>query len=84
MKTLLRNRWVVQKGGILLERGAGGGSQIVSYVFLKKSMFSLLVEYFFLSGKCSPMITIDLFFHVVYFLLENDILRNFFSSYSYF
>ena len=67
MKTLLRNWWVVQKGGILLERGAGGGSQIVSYVFLKKSMFSLLVEYFFLSGKCSQMITIDLFFHVVYF-----------------
>ena len=26
----------------------------------------------------------DLFFHVVYFLLENDILWNFFSSYTYF
>ena len=25
MKTLLRNRWVVEKGGILIERGGGGG-----------------------------------------------------------
>ena len=38
------------------------------------SMFSLLLEYFFLSGKYSHLI--DLFFHVVYFLLENDILWN--------
>ena len=32
--------------GGLVERG-GGGFQIVSLVFLKKSMFSLLLEYFF-------------------------------------
>ena len=30
-----------------------GGVQITSSVFLKKSMFSLLLEYFFLSGKYS-------------------------------
>ena len=38
MKKLLRNR------GVLLEKG---GFQIVSSLFLKKSMFSLLLEYFF-------------------------------------
>ena len=42
MKKLLRNR------GVLLEKG---GFQIVSSLFLKKSMFSLLLEYYFLSGK---------------------------------
>ena len=52
-----------------------GGFQIVSSVFVKKSMFSLLLEYFFLSGKYSHLLlSIDLFFHVVYFLLENDAL----------
>ena len=73
MKKLLRNRGLVKRGGF----------QIISSVFLKESMFSLLLEYFFLSGKYSHLLwSIDLFFHVVYFLLENDILWNFFSSYS--
>ena len=36
------------------------------------SMSSLLLKYIFLFSKCSHLI--DLFFHVVYFLLENDIL----------
>ena len=37
-------------------------------------MFSLLLKCFFLSGKYSHLLrSIDLFFHVVYLLLENDI-----------
>ena len=68
------------KEGAFLERGV---FQIVSSVFLKKSMFSLLLE--FLSGKYSHLLqSIDLLFHMVYFLLENNVLWNFFSSYSYF
>ena len=68
------------KEGVLLERGV---FQIVSSVFLKKSMFSLILE--FLSGKYSHLLlSIDLLFHMVYFLLENNVLWNFFSSYSYF
>ena len=48
MKKLLRNRGLVERRGrVLLERGRGGGFQIVSSVFLEKSMFSLLLEYFF-------------------------------------
>ena len=35
--------------------GGGGGFQIVSSVFREKSMFSLLLEYFFLSGKYSHL-----------------------------
>ena len=45
MKKLLRNRGLVERGkggGVLLERGFSNSS-----VFLKKSMFSLLLEYFF-------------------------------------
>ena len=34
-------------GWVLLESEEGGGFQIVSSVFFKKSMFSLLLEYFF-------------------------------------
>ena len=68
-----RNRGLVERGG----------SQIVSSVLLKKNMFLLLLEYFFLSGKYSHMWSIDLFFHVVCFLLENDVFWIFFS-YSYF
>ena len=42
MKKLLRNRgWLKER--VLLERGS---LQIVSSVFLKKSMFSLLLELF--------------------------------------
>ena len=68
------------KEGVLLERGI---FQIASSVFLKKSTFSLLLE--FLPGKYSHLLqSIDLLFHMVYFLLENNVLRNFFSSYSYF
>ena len=63
MEKLLRNRGLVEKGV--------GGFQIV---FLEKSMFWLLLEYFFMSGKYS---------HLVSFLLENDILWNFFSSFSF-
>ena len=71
MKKLLRNRGLVERR-VLLERGV---FQIVSSVFLEKSMLSLLLECFFLSGKYSHLLqSIDLFFHVVYFLLENDIL----------
>ena len=40
--------------GGLVERG--GGLQIVSTVFLKKSIFSLLLECFFLSGKYSHLL----------------------------
>ena len=63
----------------------GGGLQIVSSVFLKESMFSLLLQYSFLSGKYSQLLwSIDLFFHVVYLLLDNDILWNSFPlTYSY-
>ena len=44
----------------LVERGGGGGGggsrfQIVSSVFLKKSMFLLLLECYFLSGKYSQL-----------------------------
>ena len=81
-KTLKRVSW---KGGVFLERG--GGFQIVSSVSFQKSMFSLVLEYFslLLSDKYSRLLqSIDLFFHEVYFLLENDILWNFFSSYSNF
>ena len=68
------------KEGVLLERGI---FQIASSVFLKKSTFSLLLE--FLPGKYSHLLqSIDLLFHMVYFLLENNVLWNFFSSYSYF
>ena len=46
MKKLLRNRGLVEKGGF----------QVVSSVLLKKSMFLLLLEYFFLSGKYLHML----------------------------
>ena len=40
----------------LVERGGGGSRfQIVSSVFLKKSMFLLLLECYFLSGKYSQL-----------------------------
>ena len=42
MKKLLRNRGLVERG-VLLERGS---FQIVSSVFLQKSMFSLLLDFF--------------------------------------
>ena len=68
------------KEGVLLERGI---FQIALSVSLKKSTFSLLLE--FLPGKYSHLLqSIDLLFHTVYFLLENNVLWNFFSSYSYF
>ena len=68
------------KEGVLLERGI---FQIASSVFLKNSTFSLLLQ--FLPGKYSHLLqSIDLLFHMVYFLLENNVSRNFFSSYSYF
>ena len=51
-KKLLRNR--VEKGKVLSERVGGGEFQIVSSVFLKKSMFSLLLE--LLSGKYSHLL----------------------------
>ena len=55
MKKLLRTRGLVERGD-LLERGGGGGFQIVSSVFLKKSMFSILLECFFLSDNFSHLL----------------------------
>ena len=43
MKTLLRNRGLVERGGSSQKEG---GFQIASPVFLKKSMFSLLLDFF--------------------------------------
>ena len=52
MKKLPRSRGLVERGG-----GGGGtlrkGFQIISSVFLKKSMFSLLLEFW--SGKYSHL-----------------------------
>ena len=45
MEKLLRNRGLVERG--FSQKEGGGGFQIVSSVSLKKSMFSLLLEYFF-------------------------------------
>ena len=39
----LRNSGLVERGGVLLERG---GFQTVSSVFLQKSLFSLLLDFF--------------------------------------
>ena len=50
MKKLLRNRGLVEREDTLRK----GSFQIVSSVFLKKSMFSLLLE--FLSGKYSHLL----------------------------
>ena len=50
-KKLLRNKGLVERG-VLLERM--GDFQIVLLIFLKKSMFSLLLE--FLSGKYSHLL----------------------------
>ena len=44
MKKLLRNRGLIERGGVLLERG---GFQIALSFFLQNSMFLLLLEYFF-------------------------------------
>ena len=44
-----------------------------------------ILFYLFLSGKYSCLLlSIDQFFHVVYFLLQSDLLWNVFSFYSYF
>ena len=57
MKKLLSNNGLVGRGDSLRKgRGRGRGFQIVSSVFLKKSMFSLLLEYIFLSGKYSHLL----------------------------
>ena len=72
MKKLLRDKGLVEKegGGVLLWESPPfqltpylraifswpGDFQIVSSVFLQKSMFSLLLEYFFLSGKYSLLL----------------------------
>ena len=50
MKKLLRNRGLVEREDTLRK----GSFQIVSSVFLKKSMFSLLLE--FLSSKYSHLL----------------------------
>ena len=52
MKILPRNRGLVEKGRSLRK----GSFQIVSSVSLKKSMFSLLLQYFSLSGKYSHLL----------------------------
>ena len=80
VKKLLSNRGVSWKGlgtGSLTK--GRGRFQIASSVFIKKSMFSLLLEYFFCLVKIHTCC--NLFFHVIDFLLENDILWNFFSFY---
>ena len=70
MKKLLRDRALAERG-VLLERGVFPNRFII---FLSEK-FSLLLEYFFLSGNYSRLLlSIDLFFHVVHLLLENDIL----------
>ena len=64
----------------LVERG-------VSKLFYRCSFRKVLITIgiLFLSGKYSRLLyPIHLLFHVIYLLLENDILLNFFSSYSYF
>ena len=70
----------------LVKKGAGGVSKLFhQFSLFKESMFSLLLQYSFLSGKYSQLLwSIDLFFHVVYFLLDNHILWNSFPlTYSY-
>ena len=67
IKKLLRNRGLVEKGGSLRK----GGVQNVLSVFLQKSMFSLLLEYFFffvwkifmLAVINGPIIINDVYFH---------------------
>ena len=75
MKKLLRNRGLLERGErFSLKWGRDflrkGGSQLLHQFSL--SMFLLLWKYFFLFSKYSHLI--DIFFQVVYFLLENAIL----------
>ena len=76
MKKLLRNRVLVERGGggVLLEKGVPNcfiSFSLEKHVFITIGIFFLI----FLSGKYSYLLqSIDLFFRVIYFLLENDIL----------
>ena len=79
MKKLLRNRGFSWKGGPLRKREFPN-----CFIGFPSEKHGFITIGFFLSGKYSHLLqSIDLFLHVVYFFLENDI-WNFFSSYSYF
>ena len=71
MKKLLRNRGLVERGEILLERG-------VSKLFHQFSFRKACFHYYWNTIFCLVIFTLAvinrLFFRVVYFLLENDIL----------
>ena len=71
MKKLLRNRRLVERGEILLERG-------VSKLFHQFSFRKACFHYYWNTIFCLVIFTLAvinrLFFRVVYFLLENDIL----------
>ena len=78
MKKVFRNRGLVDGvgwgGGVLLDRGFP--NCFISFSSEKHVFITIGILFFlFLSGKYSCLLySIDLFFHVVYFLLENDIL----------
>ena len=72
-------------GGSFLKFGQKGRYEKIAQKYEGSSVFLKHIHYYwntFLSGKYSHLI--DLFIHVVYFLLENDILWNLFSFSSYF
>ena len=80
-KTLKRVSW---KGGSL-RKGRGFPNCFISFLSEKHVFISIGILFPFIVWKNSRLLqSIDPFFHEVYFLLENDILWNFFSSYSYF
>ena len=72
MKKLLRGRGLVERGGSLRK---GEASKVFHQFSLSKACFHYYSKTFFLPSKYSRLLlSIDLFFHVLYFLPENDIL----------
>ena len=72
-----------QKYEGLIERGGRVPNCFI--IFPSEKHVFITIGILFLSGEYSHLLeSIDLVFHVVYVLLENDILSDFFSSYSYF
>ena len=71
MEKLFRDRGLVERsGGVLLERGV---SKLFHQFSFRKVFITIGI--LFLLGKYSRLLqSIDLFLHVVYFLLENYIL----------
>ena len=60
MKALLRNRGLVERGGSFRNGGGGGGVfQIDETIFLQKSMFSLLLDFFCLVNITLVVINIS-------------------------